>query len=241
MLGSQPIVGPHRAMSPRSRILLMVTLSVLGIALFELWAAGWLSFAQVKAHHTVLVTWVGSRPMTAYAGFFFAFVLATTFSVPVATLLTLLVGSVFNFAQALLLVALASSSGATLAMLLSRHVFRTALEERWPDLITRINRGLAKDGDFYLLALRLAPAPPYFLVNLLMGLTRLPAHRFFVVSLIGMLPLDILFVQAGSTLATLASPGDILDARTLTVFALAGMLPLLLRWMMRTRIGVDIK
>lgn len=223
----------------RSRILLLLALTVLGLALFELWAAGWLNFTQLKAGHATLAAWVGFRPFTAYAGFFLAFVLATAFSVPVATLLTLVVGSVFGFAEALLLVSLASSSGATLAMLLSRHVFRTLVEKRWPDLVARINRGLAKDGDFYLLALRLAPAPPYFLVNLLMGLTRMPAYRFFVVSLLGMLPLDILFVQAGGTLASLESPGDILDARTLVVLALAGMLPLLLRWMMRRRVVVD--
>lgn len=225
----------------RSRILLMLALAVFGIGLYELWAADWLSFAQLKAHHGALAAWVGERPLTAYAGFFFAFVLGTAFSVPVATLLTLIVGSVFGFAEALLLVSLASSGGATLAMLLSRHVFRSLVERRWPDLVARINSGLAKDGDFYLLALRLAPAPPYFLVNLLMGLTRLPAYRFFVVSLLGMLPLDILFVQAGSTLATLQSPADILDVRTLAVLALAGMLPLLLRWMLRTRITVDAR
>lgn len=223
----------------RSRLLLLLVLTVLGAALITLSATDWLSFAQLKAHHATLTAWVGQRALTAYAGFFFAFVLATAFSIPVATLLTLVVGSVFSFAEALLLVSLASSTGATLAMLLSRHVFRLLVERRWPDLAARINRGLAKDGDFYLLALRLAPAPPYFLVNLLMGLTRLPAYRFFVVSLLGMLPLDILFVQAGSTLATLKSPGDILDVRTLAVLGLAGMLPLLFRWLMRTRIVVD--
>lgn len=223
----------------RSRLLLLLVLTVLGAALITLSATDWLSFAQLKAHHAALAAWVGQRALTAYAGFFFAFVLATAFSIPVATLLTLVVGSVFGFAEALLLVSLASSTGATLAMLLSRHVFRLLVERRWPDLAARINRGLAKDGDFYLLALRLAPAPPYFLVNLLMGLTRLPAYRFFVVSLLGMLPLDILFVQAGSTLATLKSPGDILDVRTLAVLGLAGMLPLLFRWLMRTRIVVD--
>lgn len=224
---------------PRRRTLLIVLLSLLLAGLLQHWAANWLSFAELKAHHLEVAARVDAQPLTAYAVFFLVFVITTACSVPVATALTLLIGSLFEFTEALLLVSLASSSGATLAMLLSRHVFRAALERRWPDLVARINRGLAKDGDFYLLALRLAPAPPYFLVNLLMGMTRMPAHRFFVVSLIGMLPLDILFVHAGRTLAALESPADILDARTLIVLGLAGMLPLLLRWMMRARVTAE--
>ncbi|HEX6592767.1 MAG TPA: VTT domain-containing protein, partial [Moraxellaceae bacterium] len=107
---------------------------------------------------------------------------------------------------------------------------------RWPRWVAAINEGLERDGAFYLLALRLAPAPPFFVVNLLMGLTRVPAWRFFIISQIGMLPLDVVFVNAGRALATLKAPEDVLDAGTLAVFALAALLPLLLRWAMKSRV-----
>ncbi|MDP2226501.1 MAG: VTT domain-containing protein [Moraxellaceae bacterium] len=226
--------------SLRRHLLPLAALLVTLAGMWLLWSSHWLSLTELQAHHQELSGKVNDHPLAAYAGFFIVFVLATTFSVPAATVLTLVIGSLFDFAEALLLVALASSSGATLAMLMSRHIFRPTLEARWPDMIARINRGLKRDGDFYLLALRLAPTPPYFLVNLLMGMTRMPARRFFVITLIGMLPLDILFVLAGRTLATLTGTSDILDLRTLAVLTLAGLLPLLLRQLMRVRNGSTI-
>lgn len=197
---------------------------------------GWLDFARLKAHHGELQAWVLARPLQAYAEFFLVFVLSTALSIPVATVLTLLAGSLFGFWQALLLVSLASSSGATLAMLLSRYFLRAPVEHRWPQWLGPINRGLERDGILYLLALRLAPTPPFFVVNLLMGLTRVPAWRFFIVSQIGMLPLDVVFVNAGRALAALDSPEDILDASTLLILTLAALLPLLLRWAMKSRL-----
>lgn len=222
----------------RWRILLALGLLALAAVVFGLWRAGWFSFAAVKEHHAVLLGWTLGCPLAARAAFFLFFVTATALSMPVTTLLSLLAGSLFGFWEGLLLVSVASSAGATLAMLLSRYALRGVVERRWPQWIAAINTGLARDGTFYLLALRLAPAPPFFVVNLLMGLTRVPAWRFFVISQIGMLPLDIVFVNAGRTLATLRLPEDILDAGTLTAFALASLLPLLLRALMRSRIPV---
>jgi len=159
--------------------------------------------------------------------------------VPVATALSLLGGSLFGFWEALLLVSFASSAGATGAMLLSRYVLRTPVERRWPQWVSVINKGLERSGIFYLLALRLAPAPPFFVVNLLMGLTRVPAWHFFIISQIGMLPLDVVFVNAGRTLATLNSPEDILDFGTLAALTVASVLPLLLHGVMRKRVLVE--
>lgn len=220
----------------RLLILAMVVLAFVGF--LALHFGGWLNFHALKSRHSELQAWVQAWPLLSHAGFFLFFVVATTLSIPVATLLTLLAGSVFGFWQALLMVSFASSAGATGAMLLSRYFLRESVEKRWPRWVGVINGGLEKDGAFYLFALRLAPTPPFFVVNLLMGLTRVPAWRFFIVSQLGMLPLDVVFVNAGRALATLNSPEDVLDAGMLAVLALAALLPLLLRWMMRSRVRV---
>ncbi len=220
----------------RWRLLILAVLVLVMGACLGLHYGGWLSFSSLQAHHEQWQQWAGQRPLLAPAVFFAGFVLATTFSVPVATLLTLLAGSVFGFWQALLMVSFASSTGATGAMLLARYFLRERVEARWPRWVDAVNRGLDKDGILYLLALRLAPTPPFFVVNLLMGLTRVPAWRFLVVSQIGMLPLDVVFVKAGQTLASLQSPEDILDAQALLVLTLVAVLPLLLRWLMKSRV-----
>lgn len=220
------------------RVGLAALLLVAGVLLFALWQQGWLSLAELQQHHGALLAWSEHWPLAARGGFFLFFVVATALSIPVATVLTLLAGSLFGFWEALLLVSFASSSGATLAMLLSRYFLRAQVERRWPRWVAAINQGLEREGVLYLLALRLAPAPPFFVVNLLMGLTRVPAWRFFIVSQVGMLPLDVVFVNAGRALATLKSPEDVLDAGTLTVLALAAGLPLLLRWIMKSRVKV---
>ena len=195
------------------------------------------SLAGLKRHHRELAALVAVHPVLSRLGFFLTFVAATGASLPVATLLSLLAGSVFGFVDAVLLVSFATSSGATLAMLLSRYVFRDVVERRWPGWVATINKGLERDGVFYLLALRLAPTPPYFVVNLLLGLTRMPALRFLVVSQVGMLPVDILFVNAGRALATLQSPSDILSRDVVLAFVLASLLPLLLRQFVRGHVA----
>jgi len=168
--------------------------------------------------------------------FFVCFVLATGLSVPVATGLSLLAGSLFGFTEALLLVSFASTIGATLAMLLARYVLRDVVEKHWPRLVARTNRGLTRDGLLYLLALRLAPAPPFFVVNLLMGLTRISARRFFIVSQLGMLPIDLVFVNAGRALAKVDSPSDVLSTDIMLALTLASLLPLVLRYFIRRRL-----
>ena len=213
----------------RARFLLSAVVIASLIGLFCLWSAGWLDFSTLKARHDDLAAYAAARPVATAAIYFVVFVVATSLSIPLATLLTLLGGSVFGFAEALLLVSYASTVGATLAMLLSRHLLRSLVERRWPHWVSMANRGVEQDGAFYLLFLRMAPAPPYFMVNLLFGITRLPVRTFFIVTQIGMLPFDAVFVNAGRALAQLSSPADVLDADTMLALSLAGVLPLLLR------------
>lgn len=226
-------------MRRRTLLLTLIALVIAG-SLGALWAGGWLDFATIKGHHDQLAGLVQSWPRLSPLVFFAGFVLATGLSVPIATGLSLLAGSLFGFVEALLLVSFATATGATLAMLLARHVLRDAVEKRWPRLVAKTNRGLERDGLLYLLALRLAPAPPFFVVNLLMGMTRMPAGRFFLVSQLGMLPIDLVFVNAGRALATLDSPADALSADIVLALALASLLPLLMRRVIRRRLRTRI-
>ncbi|MFP5430758.1 MAG: TVP38/TMEM64 family protein [Gammaproteobacteria bacterium] len=222
-------------MRVRTTVLLPALVLLAFGSLMLLWASGVLDLAMLKSHHDELAALVREWPTLSVTLFFMAFVLATALSLPVATMLSLLAGSLFSFEKALLLVSFASSCGATLAMLLARYVLRDLVEKKWPRLVSRTNKGLQRDGFYYLLALRLAPAPPFFVVNLLMGLTRMPAGKFFLVSQLGMLPLDVVFVNAGRALATVSQPADVMSLDIIIALLLASTLPLLLRELLGSR------
>lgn len=219
----------------RTRHLLYFALGLLALALLVALAGeGSQSvFAALKAHQGQLAGYADRHPWQAgliYAGIF---VLATGLSIPLATVLTLAAGAVFDFTEALLLTVLAGSAGATLGMLLSRHVFRDAVARRWPRQVAVLDRGVARDGALYLFFLRLAPVPPFFVVNAVMGLTRMPVRQFFLVTLLGVMPLDVVFVNAGHALAHIDAPEEAASPRVLLSLALVGVMPVLLRQILR--------
>lgn len=190
-------------------------------------------FLWLKGHQRVIAGLADEHPIAAGAAYGLAFVAATALSLPVATVLTVFAGAVFGFTEALLLTLFAGATGATLAMLLSRHVFRDLVEARWPRQTAVIDRGVARDGGWYLLSLRLAPMPPFFVVNAAMGLTHIPARTFFLVSLVGLAPLDAVFVNAGHQIGRLSTPEDALSGSMLMAIAAIGIAPLLLRMVRR--------
>lgn len=194
---------------------------------------GTTAFDMARAHHVQWRDWTGHRPLLAPLLFFVSCVLLTALSIPLATVLALLAGSLFPLPLALAVISLGCTTGATLAMLLTRHLLRPQVLQRWPGAVTRLNRGLHRDGGLYLFMLRLAPAPPFFVVNMLCGLTELPLRTFFVASLLGMLPFDLLFVSAGRMLARITSPADVLQPGMILLLMLMGMLPLLARTALR--------
>lgn len=187
------------------------------------------AFDFLKSHQALLADYTDRHPWQAAGIYVALFVLATGLSIPVATVFTLVAGAVFDFTEALLLTVLAGSIGATLAMLLSRHVFRDTVARRWPRQVAVLDRGIERDGGLYLLSLRLAPVPPFFVVNAVMGLTRMPARQFFLITLLGMAPLDAVFVNAGHALARIDAPEEAASPRVLLSLALVGLMPLLLR------------
>lgn len=164
--------------------------------------------------------------------FFVAYVVITALSLPLGTLLTLLAGALFGWWQGVLIVSFASSLGATLAMLLSRYIFSRMVARRFSQYMTPINAGMEQDGAFYLFALRLTPVVPFFIINLLMGLTTIRTLTFYWVSQLGMLALTVVYVNAGTQLAQLRSLSDVANPMLVGSLALLGVAPLMLKKIM---------
>ncbi|MFC0227347.1 FAD-dependent oxidoreductase [Serratia aquatilis] len=216
------------AMNKKNTLLLVSIL--LAVALLTLFPpAEYLNLAVLKSHQARLNGWVAEEPWLAGSAFFLLYVLITALSVPGAVLMTLLAGALFGLMQGAVLVSFASTLGATLAMLISRFLLRDWVQRRFQHRFGAIDKGIAQDGAFYLFALRLVPVFPFFLINLAMGVTRLPARTFWWVSQLGMLPGTLVYVNAGRELAQITSLAGIVTPGLLGAFALLGLLPLISR------------
>ncbi|MDO9525411.1 MAG: FAD-dependent oxidoreductase [Gemmobacter sp.] len=169
--------------------------------------------------------WRAARHVTLAVVFFAAYVLVTALSLPLAVWMTLAAGALFGFWGGLLIVSFASTIGATLAFLASRYLLRDWVHDRLGNRVSAIKEGLTRDGALYLFTLRLIPVVPFFAVNLLMGLTPIPATTFYLVSQTGMLAGTAVFVNAGTQLAQLESLSGIASPALLASFALLGLFP----------------
>jgi len=187
------------------------------------------NLAFLQQHYELLTSLYAQSPVGFGLGFFALMLFVTTFSIPVATWLSILAGAIFGFWHGLLIVSFACSIGATLAMLIARYFLSERVERRFGARRSEINAGIAKDGAFYLFAIRLTPFLPYFLVNILFGLTSMEGITFYAVSQLGMLPLNAVYVNAGLQLTMLHSISDIANPLLLGPLALAGVLPLVMR------------
>jgi uncharacterized membrane protein YdjX (TVP38/TMEM64 family) len=167
--------------------------------------------------------------------YFLVYVAVTALSLPAAALLTLVAGALFGRWLGTAVVSLASTLGATLAFLSSRYLLRDWVQRRYGERLGPINRGVEQDGAYYLFTLRLVPLVPFFLINLGMGLTPMRVRTFALVSWLGMLLGTFLYVNAGTALATLEEPGDILAPKVLVSLALLGVVPLVIRKLIQWR------
>ena len=164
-------------------------------------------------------------PLLVFGGFFLLYVVVTALSLPGAAILTLAAGALFGLVEALLVASFASTVGATLAFLVSRYLLRDTIKQRFPERLDAIDAGVEKEGGFYLFTLRLVPVFPFFLINLLMGVTAIKAWTFYWVSQIGMLAGTFVFVNAGTQLAQIESLSGILSLDLILSFALLGVFP----------------
>ncbi|SDI20474.1 Pyruvate/2-oxoglutarate dehydrogenase complex, dihydrolipoamide dehydrogenase (E3) component [Pseudomonas benzenivorans] len=213
-----------------SRKLALLGLILALVAAFFVFDLGqYLSLEALKAEQAALDARVAANPWQAAGLFFLAYVAVTALSLPGAALMTLLGGALFGLLEGFVLVSFASTLGASLAMLSSRFLLRDWVQARFGQRLAGIDAGIAREGAFYLFALRLVPIFPFFLINLAMGLTRLPLRSYWWVSQLGMLPGTLVYVNAGRELGQLQSLAGILSPGLLGAFALLGLFPLLAR------------
>ena len=212
-----------------ARALLLLAVAAALVAFWALDLGRYLTLSQLQERQAGLLALYAQHPYAVAAAYFGVYVLATALSFPGATLLTLAGGALFGLGWGLLIVSFASSIGATLAFLTARFILRDSIEARFGERLADINRGMARDGVFYLFTLRLVPLLPFFVINLVMGLTRMRVWQFYLVSQLGMLAGTAVFVNAGTQLSEIRSLQGILSPGLLASFVLLGLFPLLAR------------
>ena len=239
--GSAPIVaaaagsGAGGGSKARLAVLLAVAAAAV-VGYLQLGDA--LSLAAIAEQEAALRAYQQDHPWLVYGAAFLVYVAVTGLSLPGAAVLTLVFGWYFDFLRAVLLVSFASTTGASLAFLLSRYVFRDAVQSRFGGRLRSFNDALARDGALYLFTLRLVPAVPFFVINLVMGLTPLRLGAFWWVSQVGMLPGTAVYVYAGAAVPDLQllserGLGGIVSPQVLAAFVLLGVFPLLVKTVMR--------
>ncbi|MFO1220466.1 MAG: FAD-dependent oxidoreductase [Burkholderiaceae bacterium] len=211
----------------KKQLLVLVVLAALVAAFFAFDLGRYVSLDYIKARQADFAALYAARPALVIGVFFVVYVALTALSFPGAAVMTLAAGGIFGLAAGTVIVSFASSIGATLAFLAARFVLRDSVQARFGKLLGDIDRGIAKDGAFYLFTLRLVPLIPFFAINLAMGLTRMKAATFYWVSQLGMLAGTIVYVNAGTQLAKIESARGIVSPGLLGSFVLLGVFPLI--------------
>ena len=211
----------------RQRLVLIALMLGAVLAYYSFDLGRYLSLDYFKTQQAAIETWRAAQPAKAALAYFLIYVAVTGLSLPGAAVMTLAGGAVFGLLWGTVLVSFASTAGATLAFLASRFLLRDWVEQRFGDRLHAINLGIKREGGFYLLALRLVPVFPFFVINLAMGLTAIRTRTFYWVSQVGMLLGTIVYVNAGTQLAKIESLSGILSPAIVASFALLGIFPLI--------------
>ena len=185
----------------------------------------YLSLENFKASQAEIVAAKDANPALYIAGFFLLYVAVTGLSIPGAAIMSLVAGALFGVVLGTLIVSFASTMGATLAFLSSHYLLRDWVQGKFGERLRAVDDGLEKDGAFYLFTLRLIPVFPFFVINLLMGLTRIKTGTFFWVSQIGMLPATIVFVNAGTQISRIESTAGLLSPTLIASFVALAFFP----------------
>lgn len=209
------------------KVLLLCIVAVAIAAFFVFDLDQLLTLEGLKSIQVRMEEWRAAAPLTVALGFLLVYVAVTALSLPGAAIMTLAGGAFFGLWWGTVIVSFASSIGATVAFLVSRYLFREWVQKRFGDRLKAINEGVSREGAFYLFTLRLVPVFPFFLINLLMGLTPIRTWTFYWVSQIGMLAGTLVYVNAGTQLARIDSLGGLLSPVLLLSFVLLGIFPLL--------------
>jgi uncharacterized membrane protein YdjX (TVP38/TMEM64 family) len=213
----------------RKQWLLLLALGACLAAYFVFDLARWFSLDYLKEQQASIVAWRQARPLSTALCFFLTYVIVTGLSLPGATVMSLAVGAVFGLFWGVILVSFAASIGATLAFLSARFLLRDWVQRHFGARLATLNAGIEKDGSYYLFSLRLIPILPFFIINLLMGLTPMRTRSYYIATQTGMLAANLVFINAGTQLAKINSAADILSPGILGAFILLGLLPLIVR------------
>ncbi len=216
------------------RTILVSAIVALVVAYFAFDLGQWLSLDALKQGQSDFETLRSASPWLVTGAFFGLYVAITALSLPGAAVMTIAAGALFGLPGGVLLVSFASSIGATLAFLVSRYLLRDWVQQRFGDKLAAVNRGVERDGAFYLFTLRLVPLFPFFLINLVMGLTPMRTGTFYWISQLGMLAGTAVYVNAGTQLAAIDSASGILSPALIASFALLGLFPLLAKRIVET-------
>ena len=205
----------------------LVGLFITTIALFFVFDFDqYINLAYIKSQQELINNYYALNPIKTGLIFFISYILITGVSLPGAGIMTLAAGAIFGLAWGTTLVSFGSVFGATMAFLIARYLFHDYVQEKFGKYLAPINRGMRREGEFYLFTIRLIPIFPFFIINNLMALTPVKTLHFALISQIGMLPGTMVFVNAGTQLAKIESPGDILSPELLFSFILLGIFPL---------------
>ncbi len=195
------------------------------LAALGLWLAASHGTAEWRAWLVAQRGFVAAHPLSAAALYVLGYLTFAALSLPGAWAISVAGGALFGAWAGPALVSLSSTAGATVAMLAARYLFHDAVAARFPDFVARVDHGVARDGVRWLLAARLTPIIPFFAVNLGVGLTRMPAATFALITLIGAFPFAWVYAEAGAQLAQVKHPGDILSLRLVLLFFALALLP----------------
>ncbi len=198
---------------------LIVTFKVLNLGQY-------LNLAYLKDSQVTFLAYYHEHQVVTIAIYMLIYITATALSLPGAAILTLAGGALFGLVTGTIVISFASTIGATLACIVSRYLLQGWVQEKFGDKLTKINKGIEEEGAFYLFTLRLVPIFPFFIINLVMGLTKIPIKTFYWVSQLGMLPATLVFVNAGRELGKIDSLSGILSPGLLFSFVLLGIFPL---------------
>ncbi|RUM38141.1 MAG: TVP38/TMEM64 family protein [Desulfobulbus sp.] len=211
-------------MKKKTGMIAVVILAVIAFQYFDL--GQYLSLDYIKASQQRLHELYLANRLVVIGGYMAIYIAVAALSLPGAAVLTLAGGGLFGLAIGTVVVSFASTIGATLACLVSRFLLRESVQKKFGDRLAAINKGIEEEGAFYLFSLRLVPVFPFFMINLLMGLTRMRLITFFWVSQLGMLPGTLVYVNAGKELAKIESLSGIMSPGLLGSFVVLGLFPI---------------
>lgn len=217
-------------MSPGTRRTLLLTALALAAAAIAITiVSNVFTLEELKQRRAELLDLIEAQPVTFCTIYFLIFATLATFA-PGASIFKMASGAIFGLGIGLVFSLFATITAAVIGFLTSRYIARTPVERRFHDRVEAINHGVAEEGVTFLLAMRLNPLVPFFLINLGMGLTRMPLWKFALTSFFGIMPATFIYTNAGTALAMVETPGDILSFRLLGSLVLLSIMPLLGRW-----------